>query len=180
MKTFKNIIILCIVMLSVTVVGHSTLKKDSRNKKEVYTGFLNTIQKNEMNIFWDSYSVTFFDGKKNAKTPNEKEISEFLKNAEKALGIYNKNITEIENVINKSPKREKLDNAVRNYINFLKEEKKAMEDLAEFYKKGLYKEEMNFQIENKLHVDYLNIQQKGKAVFEVFAEEVRKFGNGEK
>ena len=48
-----------------------------------------------------------------------------------------------------------------------------------FYKNGLYKEEVNFQTENKLHVDYLNMQQKGKSVFEPFAEEVRKFGNGE-
>ena len=179
MKTLKNIIILCTVMLSVAVIGHSILKKNSRSKKEVYTGFLNAIQENEMNIFWDSYSVTFFDGRKNAKTPNEKEISEFHKNAERALEIYTKNIIEVENVINKSPKRENLDNSVKNYINFLKEEKKIMEELMRFYKNGLYKEEVNFQTENKLHVDYLNMQQKGKSVFEPFAEEVRKFGNGE-
>ena len=180
MKIFRNIIILCIMMLSVTMTGYGIFKRSSKSKKEVYINFLDATHKNEMNVFWDSYSKTFFDGKKNAKTPNEKEISDFLRNSGKTVEFYNKNIEEVESVINKSPKREKLDMAVRNYINFLKEERKAMIELIDFYKNGFHKDENNFQKENDLHVNYLNVSQKGKNVFEIFATEVQKFENGEK
>lgn len=103
-----------------------------------------------------------------------------MRNSGKTVEFYNKNIEEVESVINKSPKREKLDTAVRNYINFLKEERKAMIELIDFYKNGFHKDENNFQKENDLHVNYLNVSQKGKNVFEIFATEVQKFENGEK